>query len=162
MHERVGVEVELLDGEPDGLAEERRTGSILVRPQERLEPARDARLVGHSPDVGHVHDPLALADGELAEEEESLARRGRDPVGIAAAGVQQGHGGLLGAFLGERDQLVLDLERAELRVLVKGGKQLGRSFAPLGRGAGRTGGRGLSGRRFGALLALEDGRPPFG
>ena len=62
---------------------------------------------------GMIHHPLALGDGELAEEEEALARRGGDPVGIAAAGVQER--GLRGPrrLLGQLDQLVLDLERAQ-------------------------------------------------
>ena len=79
-----------------------------------------------------------LLDAEAEQGAERLARRGADPVRVAAAGVQSGTGPPFG--LGRQsDQLVLQLERAELeeRALVgSGGGRLSRLRAmvrsPLG------------------------------
>ena len=60
-----------------------------------------------------LHHPLAFGNRKLAEQEEALAGGGGDPVGIAATGIQKGRLRSLRSLLGELDQLVLDLERAE-------------------------------------------------
>ena len=68
----------------------------------------------HSADPGGMlHHAFALGDRELTEQEESLARRGRDPVRIAAAGIQERGLSGSGRFFGEIDQLVLDFKGAE-------------------------------------------------
>ena len=72
----------------------------------------DTFCLWHSADPGRMfHHALALGDGELAKQEKALARRGGNPIGIAAAGIQER--GLRGAggLLGQMDQLVFDLER---------------------------------------------------
>ena len=60
-----------------------------------------------------LHHPLALGDRKLAEQEKPFAGRGGDPVGIAAAGVQERRLRRLGGLLRQLDQLVLDLEWAQ-------------------------------------------------
>ena len=45
--------------------------------------------LGHAADAGRqVEHALALGDRELPEQEEGLARLGRDPVRVAATGIQ--------------------------------------------------------------------------
>ena len=67
-----------------------------------------------------VHHPFALGDGELAEQEESFARRGCDPVGIAAAGIKERGLRGPGRLLRQIDQFVLDFETgSELRICAR-------------------------------------------
>ena len=64
-------------------------GHVLVLGEPGVEARRDAVGLRHPADPGRlVHHPLALGDRELAEQEEAFARRGGDPVGIAAAGIR--------------------------------------------------------------------------
>ena len=74
---------------------------------------------------------LALGDRELAEQEEGATRLGRDPIGIAATGIQEGRLRGPGGFLGQAYQLVLDLERAERLEFAKG-QQFSHGFLPSG------------------------------
>ena len=84
-----------------------------------LEPAGNARRLGHAAHAGRqVEHALALGDGELAEQEERFARLGGNPVRVAATGVQVGDGLLLRRLQGHLGEEVLDLEGAELLVLV--------------------------------------------
>src|SRR5207302_1689217 len=55
----------------------------------------------------------AFGDGKLAEQEETFARRGGDPIRIAAASVQEHGLSRPGRGFGEVDEFVLDLERAQ-------------------------------------------------
>src|SRR5215813_5537558 len=74
----------------------------------------DASCLWHAADAGRVlHHPPALGHGKLAEQKKTLPRRGGNPIGIAAAGIEERR--LRGArrLLSETDQLILDLERAE-------------------------------------------------
>ena len=67
-----------------------RTGHIGVLSEPRFETASDALGLRHSADTcGMLHHPLAFGDRELTEQEETFARSGGDPVGIAAAGVEK-------------------------------------------------------------------------
>jgi hypothetical protein len=77
-----------------------------------VEARGDAVGTRHAANAGRqVHDPPALGDRKLAEQEEAVARRGGDPVGVAATGIEERGLGRPGGLLGEGDQLVLDLER---------------------------------------------------
>jgi hypothetical protein len=115
MHEGVSVELEGRDRERDHLREEGRAGLIGVLPEPASQAGGDALGRRHAGDAGGMlHHAPGLREGELAEQEEALARLGGDPVGVAASGIEErGLGGLRG-LLGELDQLVFDLERAHL------------------------------------------------
>ena len=57
----------------------------------RRKPGGDAGGLRHAAKAcGQVHDALAFGDGELAEQEEGGTRFGRDPVRIAASGIEIG------------------------------------------------------------------------
>ena len=58
-----------------------------------------------------------MPDGcELAEQKEQLTRPRRDPIRIAATRVEEYVRRRLAGCAGEPDQLVLDLERAEMLI----------------------------------------------
>jgi hypothetical protein len=60
-----------------------------------------------------VHHTLALCKGELAEQEEALARCGGDPVRIAAPSIEEGRLRRPRRLLGEIDKLVFDFKGAK-------------------------------------------------
>ena len=108
------VEAELLDGKRRHRRKEIGAGHIRMFREPGLEPAGDAAGLWHSTDPGGMlHHAFALGHRELPKQEKSLAGRGRDPVGIAAAGVQESGLSGFGCCLGEIDQFVLDFERTE-------------------------------------------------
>ena len=77
-----------------------------------------ARL-GHAAHAGRqVEHALALGDRELPEQEERFARLGGDPVRVAATGVQVREGSFLRRFRCHLCEEILDLERAQLLVLL--------------------------------------------
>ena len=131
--DRVGQLVDELvrvEGEAgDGVVDHRlqrlgagRVGVALALVEPGLQPLVAAVERRHAGEAGLlvVHDPLRLGQRELAEQEEGLAGAGRDPVRVAAAGVEVGPA--RGVGLGQAHQLVLDLERAEVGELpVEGG-----------------------------------------
>ena len=119
--EGVGIELEGLDRELDHLGQEGRARHVLVHREPRVEAPRDPAGLRHASDPGaYLHHPLAFEDRELAEQEEALAWRGGDPVGIAAAGIEEGRLRGLGGLLRQAPQLVLDLERAQGLELAQG------------------------------------------
>src|SRR4029453_5429920 len=117
----VGLEPEELHRERHHRGQERSTRHVLVLGEVRGEPVRDALRRGHSAEPGRVlHHSLALGDRELAEQEEALAGRGRDPVGIATARVEKRRLRSARGLLCQLDELVLDLERTQGLELSKG------------------------------------------
>ena len=120
MHEPVRVEAELLHGPGHECAEKVRAGHVGVLAEPGREPVRAARGLRHPTDAGwQIEHALALEDRELAEEEERFARRGGDPVRVAAAGVEIRDGRCLGSLAGRLREEVLDLERAQALVFPK-------------------------------------------
>jgi hypothetical protein len=116
--EGVRLEPEGLHGERHQRREEGRARHVGMRGQPRLQPGRDPLGLRHAAQPGRMlHHPLALGDGELPEQEEAVARRRGDPVGIPPAGVEERRLRDPRGLLGQLDQLVLDLERAERLVL---------------------------------------------
>src|ERR1043166_8061313 len=114
VHEGVRLELELLDCKRNHRREKLGSRHVGVLLEPRFQPRRDAVRGRHAADAGWVlHHALAFRDGELAEQEKPFPRRGGDPVGIAAAGVEKGGLRRPRRALGELDQLVLDLERAQ-------------------------------------------------
>ena len=114
VNESISVKAEFLDGELRHRGKETGARHIRMFLEPGLEPAGNAAGLRHSADPGRMlHHARALGQRELAEQEKSLARRGSDPVGIAAAGIQEGGLGRLGRCFCEIDQLVLDLERTQ-------------------------------------------------
>jgi len=61
-----------------------------------------------------LQHPLAFGDRKLAQQEETFARSGGDPVGVAAAGVQECRLRRSGGLLGKLDQFVFNLERSNV------------------------------------------------
>ena len=121
VHEGVRLELEGLDRELDHLGQEGRARHVLVHREPGVEAPSDAAGLRHASDPGaHLHHPLAFEDRELAEQEEALAWRGGDPVGVSAAGIEEGRLRPLGGLLRQAPQLVLDLERAQGLELAQG------------------------------------------
>ena len=88
----------------------------------------------HAADSGRQVDHApALGDRELAEQEESRPRLGRDPVRIAAPGVEIGHLRGPRGLRGDGREVVLDLERAERLVLSQ--RHRIHESSPVGRAA---------------------------
>jgi len=121
VYESVRVEAELFHGEGDHILEEIGSRRLGVLFQPGRQARRNAILGRHAAQVREVHDPLGFGNGELAQGEKRLPGRGGHPVGVAPAGVQHGRGRLFGVFLGQGDELVLDLEGAQLVILAQGG-----------------------------------------
>jgi hypothetical protein len=117
--ELVRVEAEGRHGIGDRIAKEVRTGRVRVRAEPRGQAVGDAGFGRHAAETALVHHALALGNRELPEQEEPLARRGRNPVRVAAPRVEECVGRLPGGGLGQLDQLVLDLERAEPLVIAE-------------------------------------------
>ena len=100
--ECIGLELEGLDRKLHHRGKKVGARHVRVLRKPCVEARRDALGLRHPADSGGVlHHPLAFGDGELAEQEETFARRGRDPVGIAAAGIQERGLCRPGRFLGE-------------------------------------------------------------
>ena len=79
-----------------------------------FKPLCDALRLRHSTQAGGMlHHPLAFSDRELAEQEKAFARRGRNPVGVAAARIQKSRLRRPGGLLGKLDQFVFDLKRTQ-------------------------------------------------
>ncbi len=79
-----------------------------------LETSSDSLRLRHSADTGGMlHHPFAFGDRELTQQEEAFARSGGDPVGVAAASIEECRLRRTGGLLGEFNQLVFDLERAQ-------------------------------------------------
>ncbi len=120
VHELVGVEAELLHRPRHHRLQERRARHVRVLAQPGFEPAGNARCLGHAAHARRqVEHALALGDRELAEQEERLARLGGDPVRVAATGVQVGERRFLRGLRRHLGEEVLDLERAQLLVLLE-------------------------------------------
>jgi hypothetical protein len=116
----VGVEGEFLYGPRHHLLQKLRTRHVGVLGQPRLEPAGNAGRLGHAADTGRqVEHALALGDRELSEQEESLARLGRNPVRVAATGVEVRDRRFLADFDATLARKVLDLERAQFFVFLE-------------------------------------------
>src|SRR5690242_1373217 len=114
VNERVWFEPEFLHGECHHFLEEGGAGHIGMLGDPRPETRSDALGLRHSANAGRfIHDALALGNGELAKEEVTLTRGRGYPVWITATGVEECRLRGTRGFLGEFDQLVLDLERAE-------------------------------------------------
>ena len=112
--EGVRLEPERLYRKRHHRREKGRTGHIGVLGEPRFETARDALRLRHSADTGGMlHHPLAFGDRELTEQEEAFARSGGDPVGVAAASIEKCRLCCSRSLLGEFDQLVFNLERAQ-------------------------------------------------
>ena len=87
--ELVGIEAELLHRPRHHPLQEGRARHVLVLREPGVQPPGNAFRLRHAADARRqVEHALALGDGELPEQEERLARLGRDPVRVAAAGVQ--------------------------------------------------------------------------
>src|SRR5882762_3697424 len=79
-----------------------------------LETSSDSLRLRHSADTGGMlHHPFAFRDRELTEQEEAFAWSGGDPVGVAAAGIEECRLRRAGGLLGELDQLIFNLERSQ-------------------------------------------------
>ena len=88
--ECIRVEPEGLDRELHHRGQEVRAGHVHVLREPCVEASCDAFGLRHPTDSGRfLHRPFAFGDGKLAEQEETFARRGGDPVRIAAASIQE-------------------------------------------------------------------------
>ena len=116
----IGIEPELRDGPWDQRAEELGTRKDLVLLQPGSQPVCDTARPGHAADTGRkIEHALAFGDRELAQQKECLARLGRDPVGIAAAGVEIRDRRCGRSRGGGLRQEVLDLERTQRLVFTQ-------------------------------------------
>src|ERR1700759_1091060 len=80
----------------------------------RIEAVGDALSLRHSADTGRMlHHSFAFCDRKLAEQKKTFAWRRRDPVGISTPRVQECRLCRSGVLLGELDQFVFDLKRAQ-------------------------------------------------
>ena len=114
VHEGVGLEFECFRRVWHHRRQERGAGHVGVLRKPRLETGGDTGGLRHSADAGRMlHHALALGNGKLAEQKERFARSGGDPIGIAAARIQERRLRGFRGLLGEIDELILDLERAE-------------------------------------------------
>lgn len=94
--------------------QEVRARRALVLGQE-LAQAIGAALLGRHARQDHIVAHAArFLHGELAQQEEGVARFGGNPVGIAAARVQHGQRGRLLGVLGQRDQIILKFKGRQL------------------------------------------------
>ena len=82
---------------------------------------RNVLLPGMPPRSGEIHDALGLVDPERPRVKKASRGVVRYPVGVAASGVQHCAALLLVRFSASRDELVLELERAQLVILTQGG-----------------------------------------
>ena len=57
-----------------------------------------------------LHYPLAFSDRELPEQEKAFARRGGNPVGVAAARIEKDGLRCPGIFSGKFDQFIFDFK----------------------------------------------------
>ena len=116
VHERVGIEAELLHAEVKDAAEEPGARLARVLCEKALEAPGDAVGLRHArePDAGLVAIEAGFLEGELAEKEERLAGRRGDPVRVASPRVEHHRRALVGRLLGGLDEQVLQLERAQL------------------------------------------------
>src|SRR2546423_1623945 len=120
VHELVGVEAELLHRPRDHFLQEGRSRHVVVLFQPVLKAASDALCLGHAAHARRqVEHPLTLSHRKLPEQEERVARRGRNPVRVAATGVQVGEGIFLRRLRSQLGDEILDLERAQFFVLLK-------------------------------------------
>ena len=114
VHEGVAVEAELGDAVVDRLLQQLAAVVLAVAVKPGVEALADAVLGRHAAEILVFPHALRLGERELAEQEERRARRGGDPVRIAAAGVHHlVRARHLRALAGDLDQLVLELERAQ-------------------------------------------------
>jgi hypothetical protein len=114
MDECVWIKPERLGRKLHHRGKEAGAGHVRLLCEPRLESRRYTFCLWHSADPGRMlHHTFALGDSELAKQEETLARRGGDPIGIAAAGIQKRGLGGPGGLLCQIDQLILDLERTQ-------------------------------------------------
>jgi hypothetical protein len=60
-----------------------------------------------------LHHSLAFCNGELTEQKETFAWSSGNPIWVATASVEECRLRRSGGFLGELDELVLNLERAQ-------------------------------------------------
>ena len=111
VNESVAVKLEFLDGKLGHRGKEAGARHIRMFGEPGLEAGGNAAGLRHSADPGRMlHHTLALGHGELSKQEKSFAWRGSNPVGIAAAGVEEGGLGRPGCRFCQIDQFVLDLE----------------------------------------------------
>jgi hypothetical protein len=83
----VRLESKLLDRECDHIRKERGAGHLLVLNKPGIKTARNTLGLRHSTyTCGKIHHAFTFCDRELPQQEEPLARRGGNPVGIAATG----------------------------------------------------------------------------
>ena len=87
-------------------------GRVGALGEELPQALRDAALFRQAAEVGGERNAPRLGHGEFAQTEKRGARLERDPVRVAAPGVEH-HA--FAAVLGEFDELVLEFERAEAR-----------------------------------------------
>ncbi len=164
--EPVGVAAQVLAGPRDAAFEQPAAGRVGAGGEELLQPPVRAALLRQAAEVGGDGDGARLAERELAEPHGRLARREREPVRVAAPGVEPG---VLAAVLRERDEPVLQLERTQLRAAAFFGRVHG--VVACGRAAVARARRGpvcsraapRSSRRWGAVAPPEPrGRPGSG
>ena len=131
--EGVGIELQLLDAVFPGVAEQLDAGRLGIVAQEGLEALGQTGRQRNLPaGVGNGGVAAGFFEAETEQGSEGIARRGADPVRVAATGIEKlGH---IIAFsdLGELDQLIFEFERTELeqRLLMgaRGGGFLGHNF----------------------------------
>ena len=114
VHERVGVEVELLYAVVHARAQQRHARLPAVTVQECAEALSDVLPLRHAAQVGRVPYALGFLDTEPPQREECLPWRGCDPVRVAAPGVEHLPRARLGLIGGQLDQFVLQFEGAQL------------------------------------------------
>src|SRR6476661_9814385 len=114
MDECVWIEFERLRRKLHHRGKERGAGHVRLFCEPRLESPCYTFCLWHSAYPGRMlHHAFALGDSELAKQEETLARRCGDPIGIAAAGIQECGLSSPGCLLRQTDQFILDLEWAQ-------------------------------------------------
>ena len=87
--------------------------------EELPETVGDTRFLRDTGQADHpvfqLRSPTAFFHSELAEQKESFAWRGGDPVRITPSSVQHDMGTFAGTLVGQFNQDVLQFERTDLR-----------------------------------------------
>jgi len=114
--ERFRIELEFVDAKVPSVVQQFDAGGFGIRLKECLETSGEAGSFRDLPArVGNGQTAPGFFEAKTKERAEGVARRGADPVRVAATGVEElGHVIAFGHF-GEFDQFIFQLERTEFK-----------------------------------------------